>query len=290
MEAAAMERLTSKVSVAFVGVAAVVLTAIPAGAQGTGVSALHSRDLLQVRAERLQARAVTGAISGTVIDEAGSALRGAMVSALGVTLASTVTDDQGRFTLNQLPPGEYLLRAHMLGFAASTGLMVRVGGTTPSQRVQLRRLDAAVATTGTTPTPVRARPIIAAGFDLPRGAETTADAEPAGDHPHDEAAFRLRHLKRGILKDAAPILVLTDDEALVPTPSLFGRAMGSAANIASSFFTDFPFSGEVNFLTTGAVAPGAMLRTTALPRGVAYLALTAPGATIRCATVARTVV
>jgi hypothetical protein len=54
--------------------------------------------------------------------------------------------------------------------------------------------------------------------------------------------------------------------------------MGSAANIASSFFTDFPFSGEVNFLTTGAVAPGAMLRTTALPRGVAYLALTAPGA------------
>lgn len=273
-----MERLTSTVSVAFVGVAAVVLTAIPAGAQGTGVSAVPSRDLLQVRAERLQARAVTGAISGTVIDEAGSALRGAMVSALGVTLASTVTDDQGRFTLNQLPPGEYLLRAHMLGFAASTGLMVRVGGATPFQRVQLRRLDAAVATTGTTPTPVRARPIIAAGFDLPRGAETTADAEPAGDHPHDEAAFRLRHLKRGILKDAAPILVLTDDEALVPTPSLFGRAMGSAANIASSFFTDFPFSGEVNFLTTGAVAPGAMLRTTALPRGVAYLALTAPGA------------
>jgi hypothetical protein len=156
--------------------------------------------------------------------------------------------------------------------------MVRVGGTTPFQRVQLRRLDAAVATTGTTPAPVRARPIIAAGFDLPRGAETTGEAAPAEDHPHDEAAFRLRHLKRSILKDAAPILVLTDDQAVVPTPSLFGRAMGSAANIASSFFTDFPFSGEVNFLTTGAVAPGAMLSTTALPRGVAYLALTAPGA------------
>ena len=43
-----------------------------------------------------------------------------MVSALGVTLASTVTDERGQFTLNQLPPGEYLLRAHLLGFAAST--------------------------------------------------------------------------------------------------------------------------------------------------------------------------
>ena len=273
-----MERLTTTVSVAFVGVAAIVLTAIPVGAQGTGASALPSRDRLPARAERLQARAVIGTISGTVIDEAGSALRGAMVSALGVTLASTVTDERGQFTLNQLPAGEYLLRAHMLGFAASTGLMVRVGGTTPSQRVQLRRLDAAVATTGSTTTPVMARPIIAAGFDLPRGTDSTGETAAAGDHPHDEAAFRLRHLKRSILKDAAPIVVLTEDEPFVPAPSLFGRAMGSAANLASSFFTDFPFSGEVNFLTTGAVAPGAMLSATALPRGVAYLALTAPGA------------
>ena len=46
-----MERLTTTVSVAFVGVAAVVLTSIPAGAQGTGVSALASRDRLQVRAK-----------------------------------------------------------------------------------------------------------------------------------------------------------------------------------------------------------------------------------------------
>ena len=52
--------------------------------------------------------------------------------------------------------------------------------------------------------------------------------------------------------------MLTDDEAeaFAPTTSLFGRAMGSAANIATSLFTDFPFSGEVNLLTTGAVAPG----------------------------------
>jgi TonB-dependent receptor-like protein/carboxypeptidase family protein len=272
-----MERLTTAVSVAFVGVAAVVLTAVPAGAQGTGVSILRPADGLRPQVERLQARATTGTIIGTVIDEAGSGLRGAMVSALGVTLASTVTDEKGQFTLQQLPPGEYLLRAHMLGFAASTGLMVRVGGTTPFQRVQLRRLDGAVATTGTTP--VVARPIIAAGFDLPRGTENTkGDAVDADGHPHDEASWRTRHLPRSILKDAAPIVVVADDEtaAFAPTSSLFGRAMGSAANLATSLFTDFPFSGEVNILTTGAVAPGALLSATALPRGVAYLALSAP--------------
>jgi TonB dependent receptor-like, beta-barrel/Carboxypeptidase regulatory-like domain len=271
-----MERLTTAVSVAFVGVAAVVLTAVPAGAQGTGGSILRPADG-RPQAERLLARATTGAISGTVIDEAGRALRGAMVSALGVTLASTVTDDKGQFTLNQLPPGEYLLRAHMLGFAASTSLMVRVGGTTPFQRVQLRRLDGAVGTTGTAP--VMARPIIAAGFDLPRGTESTkGDPVDADGHPHDEAAWRTRHLPRSILKDASPIVVLTDDkaEAFAPTTSLFGRAVGSAANIATSLFTDFPFSAEVNILTTGAVAPGTMLSPTALPRGVAYLALSAP--------------
>jgi hypothetical protein len=272
-----MERLTTAVSVAFVGVAAVVLTAVPAGAQGTGASVLRSTDPQGVRAERLQARVSTGTITGSVMDEAGGALRGAMVSALGLTLASTVTDEHGRFTLNQLPPGEYLLRAHMLGFAASSGLMVRVGGPTPFQRVQLRRLEGAVGSAGAAPTPVVARPIIAAGFDLPRGTESTADAASADGHPHDEAAYRLRHLKRSILKDAAPILVFTDDQSPVPSSSLFGRAVGSAASLATSLFTDFPFSGEVNFLTTGAVAPGAMLRTTALPRGVAYLALAAPG-------------
>ena len=90
-----MERLTTAVTVAFVGVAAVVLTAVPAGAQGTGVSILRPAQGLRPQVEWLQARASTGTISGTVIDEAGSALRGAMVSALGVTLASTVTDDRG---------------------------------------------------------------------------------------------------------------------------------------------------------------------------------------------------
>jgi hypothetical protein len=194
---------------------------------------------------------------------------------LGVTLASTVTDERGQFSLNQLPLGDYLLRAHMLGFAASTGSMIRVGSSTPFQRVQLRRLEGTVAD-ATGEAPVKARPIIAAGFELPRGGDGASSASSSSEHPHDDAAWWTRHLKRSILKDSSQILVLSDDDPMPSNGSLFERAMGSAASVASSLFTDFPFSGEVNFLTTGSVAPGAMLSTTALPRGVAYLALAAP--------------
>jgi hypothetical protein len=259
-----MERLTRVVSAAFAGVAGVVLAAAPAGAQNP-----------RAIPTSVQARITSGIVTGTVVDERGSVLPGAMVSALGATLASTVTDTRGQFTFQQLPQGDYLLRAHMMGFAASGGALVRVGSSPAVHRFQLRRLDGAVGTAGEAP--VKARPIVAAGFELPRGTEIeTETSTEEGDHPHNETAFRLRHIKRGVLKDAGPIVVLTEHEDQIPTGSLFGRAVGSAANIATSIFTDFPFSGEVNFLTTGAAAPGSLLSATAFPRGVAYLALAAP--------------
>ena len=124
-----MERLTRVVSAAFVGVAGLVLAA-PAGAQGAAAPAASS----------MQARVTSGSITGTVLDESGGALTGAMVSALGATLASTVTDAGGRFTFNGLPTGEYLLRAHKLGFAASVATLVNVGYSPSTQRFQLRRL------------------------------------------------------------------------------------------------------------------------------------------------------
>ena len=263
-----MERLTRVVSVAFVGVAGLLLAGVSVDAQSTRVAATG-----------MQARVMSGTISGVVTDDRGGALGGAMVSALGVTLASTVTDDRGRFTFSELPQGDYLVRAHMTGFVATASARVRVGISPSIHKLELRRIVNAVGTTGAGEPPVNARPIIAAGFELPRGPEPAPESETANkkdDHPHDEMAWRLRHVPRSILKDASTMVVLTDDEPVLPSSSLFGRAVGSAAGLATSFFTDFPFSGEVNFLTTGAVAPGSVFSPTALPRGVAYLALAAP--------------
>ena len=47
-------------------------------------------------------------VSGIVIDEHESPLAGAMVSFLGATTAMTLTDASGRFSLQALPPGDYI--------------------------------------------------------------------------------------------------------------------------------------------------------------------------------------
>jgi hypothetical protein len=270
-----MQRLIRIASAAFVGVAGL-LNAAPVAAEQARVSVETGQ----------QALLTSGAIVGVVSDEQGSALSGVLVSALGGTLASTLTDDRGRFTLSELPQGEYLLRAHLMGFGASSGAVVRVGGSPAFHRVELRRLPTPVGTGGTAgpnaDRAVAARPIMAAGISLPLGlerdrAEEADAAGPADDHPHTETAWRLRHIRRSILKDTAPVAVLTGGNDDLADGSMLGRAVGSAAGFASSIFADFPFSGEVNILTTGTVAPGDVLSATAFPRGVAYLALAAPG-------------
>jgi hypothetical protein len=125
---------------------------------------------------------------------------------------------------------------------------------------------------------------MAAGFGLPGAtladqpdSETTADSANRDDHPHTETAWRLRHIKRSVLKDSAPIVTVVEQhDAEISSGTLFGRAMGSAASFATTFFTDLPFSGEVNVLTTSAFLPGDLFSGDLLPRNVAYLAIGAP--------------
>jgi hypothetical protein len=209
-----------------------------------------------------------GRVSGSVSDERGGPLPGAMVSMLGVTMASTVADQAGQFSLDALPAGEYVLRAHMSGFAASPRQLVRISESPAVFRLQLRRLDESVATAGTGP--VEARPIMAAGFGLPAGAPAEG-TDTSADHPHTETAWRLRHIKRSILKERSTA-VLSEGETPLPDATLFGRASQSAASFAASVVS-LPFSGEVNLLTTSSAGAGDLFTTVGVPRGVAYLAL-----------------
>jgi hypothetical protein len=227
-----------------------------------------------------------GSITGVVSDDHGGPIAGAMVSALGtVMVAKAITDATGYFSIEALPVGDYTLQAHRTGFLGSARATVRVSGLSPAlQRLQLRKLNAPVATTGTEGTPpVPARPIMAAGFGLPAGTLVDQPDDTDGttdvardDHPHNETAFRLRHIKRSILKDSAPIVSVVEPEPELTPPSLFERAMGSAAGFATTLFADLPFSGEVNLLTTGAFGPGELFSGDVLPRGVAYMTIGAP--------------
>jgi hypothetical protein len=246
----------------------VLAIAVPARAQ-TGV------------AETQTVRLTRGSISGIVSDDQGGPLAGAMISALGQTMSSALSDRGGRFTIDGLPAGEYLVQAHLPGFSGSRRQVVRVGGgVTPLERpLQLRPLALAVATSGAS-TPVAARPIMAAGVRLPAGTLSdqpdAPEASAAGerDHSHTETAWRLRHIKRGILKDASPATTLVETDEEIPVQE--GWAFGRAAGLASAIFADLPISGEVNLLTSSVLAPGHFFSGDIVPRPVAYVSIGAP--------------
>jgi len=228
------------------------------------------------------ARVSAGTIAGVVSDEQGRPVAGARVTAIGVTMALAFTDKSGRFVTERLPAGEYVVRAHRSGFAASRRELVRVSAaTTTVPQLQIRRIDDVAGPTGTADTPLPSRPIVAAGFSLPAAESAAAESADASkdSHPHSETAWRLRHIKRSILKERSNAIVLAGNEPDLSDESIFGRAISGAANVAgyaTSLFTDRPLNGEVNLLTTSAFRPGELFSGEGLPRGVAYFALGVP--------------
>lgn len=225
-----------------------------------------------------------GSIAGLVQDEQGAAIEGAVVSAVGSTSAFTVSDRGGRFVLPTLTPGPYLLRAHLTGFVASRGQVVEVR---PSARASSSIALHRVATGE--PEPLQ---VLAAGLGVPAAGPAPA-GEPTGsvgtagteetvaDDDRSEVAWKLRHLRRGVLKDATLVDELLGDEASARIGGvghgLFGRAAESSARFASSLFTSTPFSGQFNLLTSGSFdTPQQLFSTDGFARSIAYLALRAP--------------
>ena len=219
----------------------------------------------------------SGSIAGVVEDERGAPVTGAIVSAFGATPRHATTDHGGRFELSRLSPGRYYVRAHSTGFVASNGKVIEVRPSSQSSSlIALRH--------------VTSEPVLAAGTAYAASPASLAepvvpppsrDVASGGNDDHGETAWRLRHARRGILKDAVvPDAIIADGD---PTSSVFGpasfleRAVGSPARLATSFFTGTPFSGQVNLLTTGSFdTPQQFFTADSFSNGVAYMAVTAP--------------
>jgi len=215
-----------------------------------------------------------GSISSLVRDAKGSPVEGAIVSAVGGRTASGTTDSNGRCTIVALPAGEYLVRVHRTGFTVANSLVLRVTpGHITAHSVVLTplALDRVVAAKGESPG------IMAAGF-LPAGTtgvETATTPEQDDEIDQSEVAWRLRHIRRSVLKDAVDEVHLAEDGNYEDgVGAFFGRAMTAPVRAAASLFTETPLNGQVNLLTTSTFdSTDKILSDLSLARGVAYLSL-----------------
>jgi outer membrane receptor protein involved in Fe transport len=238
----------------------------PVRAQGVG----GGIKLLPGTPERITniASVETGRIEGSVLDEAGKPLDGAVISALGGTTAFAVSDKAGHFTLKQLPPGPYLLRAHLQGFLAPRSTMVTVRPATRSaSSFTLRREGTAGAPR------ISEASVGATAIDAP------ADGAPkAAGRDESDFAWRLRHLRRGVLREAETMAGIPQDQDWFITDSFefLGRAVGTSAKAATALFSDLSLGGQVNLLTTGAFDNPLQLLQLDRTSSVAFFSVGAP--------------
>jgi hypothetical protein len=236
-----------------------------------------------------------GSIEGRVLDDAQVPVAGAMVSVVGRTTAVATTGRDGRFTLRELPFGPYVLSVHSRGYWQSRGRTIQVTSKTISlAEIQLAR---AVASRPPTPRPasvassqVAVRPQLAGfGLDAPSPPAVANSADSTGTAPQatdaardedsddstaieDETAWRLRHLPRSILKDAAMGAVWTDKPA-ADAGAWFARAVDSGVMAPIALFSELPLSGQVNLMTSDSFNRTGQMFNDNSSRSVAYVSV-----------------
>jgi hypothetical protein len=214
-------------------------------------------------------------LHGTVLDERGTPLAGAVVSALGSTTAFAVSDDEGHFTFRNLPLGPYLIRAHLQGYVPARARIIQVDQST--------RTLAAIALTRRAQADAPPA-VLAAGVGATGVAEEDAAHEgTGGTHDHGEVAWRLRHLKRSVLKAVAPGVLDVGDETSFFDGSIatVTRAVGTPARYATALFADWPVTGQLNLLTRTSLdrPQDLFVPEEWIPGGIAFLTLQAPAGT-----------
>jgi hypothetical protein len=217
-----------------------------------------------------------GSIHGVVQDEQGAGLGGVMVSALGASTAVAVSDRSGRFEFRTLSPGPYMVRAHRTGFIASRVQIVNVQ---PSSRA-----SSAIAMRRATASGASEFPVLAAGVGA---AAPEARPDPAPEAPvaetaasggdHSEMAWRIRHARRGVLRDATAPEGFFAEGGGTSDDNPFGAWRLGGARVAratAGFLTGVPLSGQVNLLTTSSFdTPQQLFSTGSFARSIAYMSV-----------------
>lgn len=219
----------------------------------------------------LASLALDGRLEGVVVDERGAPLSGVAVTAQGVRLLFAVTDRQGRFRFERVQPGPYLVGANLPGYVASARELLQV---MPSSATWQRFTLSSTSTAA-----VLSRPpsVMTAGLgsldDLDSGTGASSEIPP---HDHSPIAWRLRHLKRSVLRETTRGLDLGEFPSLGaddPPAAVRAGAMPSSVSV----LPDGQVSGQVSFLTSSAFdGPAELFSTARMPSSIAYVALGAP--------------
>jgi hypothetical protein len=218
------------------------------------------------------ATTTVGRIEGVVTDERGRPLSGVAITAQGARFSYVVSNRNGTFSLDDLKPGPYIVRAQMPGFAASERTIVHVLPSGATWRLlRLQRTGTALAATAGT---ALGRPVLNAGLAGTSQPDPVdeASAQPTEDEHDDSAkAWRVRHAKRSVLREVSDGPGLDGEVAEAASAPDAGEA-----SLAAELWSGMPLSGQVQFLTTGSFDSPGQLFGAGAPRGVAYVSLSAP--------------
>lgn len=223
-----------------------------------------------------------GSLDGTVRNDRGEPVAGVVVTAIGAITTFAVTDERGHFELTTLTPGPYLVRAHLSGYSSPKARLIDIrprARTTSSFAIRKSSvaptvLAAGIGVTATAPEP---QSEVESNTSAP-----SAWDEAAGEDDHSDTGWRLRHMRRGVLRDVSipGDLLAEDDDPFDATRAVaarLGRVVSSHARAATSFFADAPLVGQVNLLTTNMFdSPQQLLSGTSMARGIAYIKVGAP--------------
>jgi hypothetical protein len=235
----------------------------------------------------------SGWIEGSVTDERSRPVVGAAVSAQGRDLLLVETDTQGKFTMRSVPAGTYLVRVQGRGYAASKREFLQVlpsRGTT--HLVRLHRLGDGIADLSQQPHLLTAG-VSASQLQAPNpvpdpvAAAVNKSPEQPNDNndDHSEVAWRLRHVKRSVLRDSTNEYMADDfgknssgDDYWRDKAQLTLRDWTAELGRATaSFLTGTALSGRVQLMTASAFdEPFEAFSAADMPSGVAYFSLGAP--------------
>ena len=255
----------------------------------TGIVPVYSAEKNVSVEGRSAATRTSSTVTGVVVDDDNRSASGVLLSLSGpVGTSIVVSDEQGRFTFKNLIPGRYLVRTHLNPLGSARQVFELGANERVFERLVIKKrslpvlgelLNAGFA--GTVPTVASSLTLLPAvelspdGEDAQTVFEDQVIPENVGDsdvapHGHDAKSWRLRRIRRSVLKDVGYGITikpgLADSESQLTQKALSLNT--------SQFESRVPLFAELQLLTRATVAGVTdLLAVDALQGQVASLAL-----------------